>query len=123
LEPSRQAPTSLGALEEDGKMYLELITTVTAVQNDLANAYASSGRMREIGQYFLVLNRSTIEFFKYVEPPKALENLHKAFITWQKCGAEALQEELETGKPNDSDAAKRHVEASQAFAQALAEAS
>lgn len=103
-------------------MYLELITTVTAIQNDLANAYASSGRMEEIGRYFLVINKTTIEFFKYVEPPKALEELHQAFVTWQTFGAEALEAELESGELAEGDVVKRHVEASQAFAEALQDA-
>jgi hypothetical protein len=102
-------------------MYLELITTVTAVQNDLANAYTSSGRMEEIGRYFLIVNRTTIEFFKYVEPPEAMQNLHKAFVTWQELGADALEQELETGELINNEATKKLVEASQAFAEALAE--
>ena len=103
-------------------MYLELITTVTAIQNDLANAYASSGRMEEIGRYFLVINKTTIEFFKYVEPPEALEDLHEAFVNWQTFGAEALEQELESGELAEGEVTERHVAASQAFAQALEEA-
>ena len=103
-------------------MYLELITTVTAVENDLANAYASSGRMEEIGRYFLVINRTTVEFFKYVEPPEALKDLHQAFVTWQERGADALEEELDSGEPVDSETTKSHIEASEAFAAELSEA-
>jgi len=103
-------------------MYLELITTVTAIQNDLANAYASSGRMEEIGRYFLVINKTTVEFFKYVEPPEALADLHEAFVKWQTFGAEALEEELDSGELAKGEVTKRHVEASQAFGEALEEA-
>jgi hypothetical protein len=102
-------------------MYLELITTVTAIENDLANAYASSGRMEEIGRYFLVINKTTIEFFKYVEPPEAMKDLHKAFVTWQELGAEALEQELETGELIDNETTKKYVEASQVFGETLAE--
>jgi hypothetical protein len=100
-------------------MYLELVTTVTAVQNDLANAYAASGRMEEIGRYFLVVNKTTIEFFKYVEPPDAMQDLHEAFVNWQECGAAALEEELDKGELIDDEISQRHVEASQAFAELL----
>jgi hypothetical protein len=103
-------------------MYLELITTVTALQNGLANAYSSSDRMPEIGLYFLAMNQATVEFFKYVEHPKALGELHEAFMEWQTLGIVSLREELDPKQPVSEETSRAHIQASDAFAQALAEA-
>lgn len=101
-------------------MYIELLTTVTAVQQDLAMAYTSSDRMREIGLYFLAINETTVEFFKYVEHPKKMKEVHEAFLEWQNLGIQALKEELEQTEPVESELTRRHVEASQRFSAALA---
>jgi hypothetical protein len=100
-------------------MYIELLTTAAAVQNDLANAYTSSGRMRELGMYFLAMNQATFEFFKYVDPPKELVDLHKAFTDWQSLGVQALRQELELEDAGEEDVTERHIQAGQEFAQAL----
>lgn len=102
-------------------MYLELVMTAAAVQNDLANAYTSSGRLRELGMYFLAMNQATVEFSKYVDPPKELEGLHEGFVEWQSLGIEALRQELELAEDGAEDVTEAHIEAGQAFAQALEE--
>lgn len=100
-------------------MYLELVTTAAAVQNDLANAYTSSGRLRELGMYFLAMNQATVEFFKYVDPPSQLEELHQGFLEWQTLGLQALRLELELEEGDDEQVTARHIEAGQEFAQGL----
>lgn len=103
-------------------MYLQLITTATVLQNGLANAYTASGRMPEVGLYFLAMNQATHEFFKYVEHPKGLGDLHEAFMEWQQLGIAALREELDPKQPVTAAVTDAHIQASEAFAKALAEA-
>lgn len=102
-------------------MYMELVTTAAAVQNDLANAYTSSGRMRELGLYFLAMNQATVEFFKYVEEPEELSDLHQAFMKWQSLGIHALRQELELEGAGAEDVTENHIRAGQEFARALEE--
>lgn len=101
-------------------MYLELLTTATAVQQDLATAYTQSGRLIELGQYFRALNIATVLFFEQITPPPACETIHDAFLTWQRLGQQALEEELAAGEPVDSEITRRYAEASQQFAAAMA---
>lgn len=101
-------------------MYLELLTTATAVQQDLATAYTQSGRLIELGQYFRALNIATVLFFEQITPPPACEEIHNAFLTWQRLGQEALEEELAAAEPVDSETTRRYIEASQQFAAAMA---
>ncbi|HRV94636.1 MAG TPA: hypothetical protein P5526_20930 [Anaerolineae bacterium] len=101
-------------------MYLELLATATATQQDLATAYTQTGRLAEVGQYFRALNIATTLFFEQVEPPAALSEVHAAFLNWQKLGQEALAEEIAAGEPVDNDTTRRYVEANQEFAQAMA---
>jgi hypothetical protein len=102
-------------------VYIELLVTATAVQRDLANAYTQSGRLPELGQYFRALSLATTYFFEQIEPSPEFRRLHNAFIHWQKLGQEALREELEAGEPVHSDLTRQHLEASQQFADVLAE--
>lgn len=101
-------------------MYLELLTTVTAVQQDLANAYVASDRMQEVGLYFLAINYATAAFFDQVTPPPKCEHLHEEFLKWQKLGIKALSEEMEAGKSVNSQTSRLYAEASQKFADAFA---
>ncbi len=78
--------------------------------------------MPEIGLYFLAMNQATHEFFKYVEHPKDLGELHQAFMEWQEQGIAALREELDPKQPVSKEMTEAHIRASEAFAQALAEA-
>jgi hypothetical protein len=101
-------------------MYIELLTTATIVQRALADAYVASGRMKEIGLYFLTHNYTTVAFFEQIIPPDKVQTLHEAFLQWQRLGIDALAEELEVGRPINSEKARQHVEASQRFAETLA---
>lgn len=103
-------------------MYLQLITTATVLQNGLANAYTASDRMPEVGLYFLAMNQATHEFFKYVEHPKGFGELHQAFMEWQERGIAALREDLDPKQPASEETTRAHIQASEAFAKALAEA-
>lgn len=102
-------------------MYLELVTTSTAVQQSLANAYASSGRMEEIGLYMLALSSATIGFYGAVEPPDKCRALHEAHMKWLQLGIEALTEEMAAGQAVDSEKSRQFVQAAQAFVQSLSE--
>lgn len=101
-------------------MYLELLTTALIIQQGLAEAYVASGRVKEMGFYFLILNYTTVAFFEQLVPPESVQTLHKAFLQWQKMGIELLIEELETGGPINAEKAGQHVEASQRFTETLA---
>jgi hypothetical protein len=101
-------------------MYLELLTTATAIQQDLATAYTQSGRLIELGQYFRALNIATVLFFEQIEPAPEFQEVHDTFLAWQKLGQKALEEELAAGEPVDSEITRRYVEASQQFAAAMA---
>ena len=100
-------------------MYLELLATATATQQDLATAYTQTGRLGEVGQYFRALNMATVLFFEQVEPPPACQEVHEAFLKWQRLGQEALAEEIEAGEPVETEATRRYIAASQEFAKAM----
>jgi hypothetical protein len=104
-------------------VYIELLVTATAVQRDLANAYAQSGRLPELGQYFRALSLATTYFFQQIEPAPEFRKVHDAFVHWQELGQKALGEELEAGEPVHSELTRQHLEASQQFADTLAELS
>ena len=101
-------------------MYLELLTTATAIQQDLATAYTQTDRLEEVGHYFRTLNLATLLFFEQVEPPAACREIHAAFLKWQKLGQEALAEEIAAGEPVDTDTTRRYLAASREFSQAMA---
>ena len=100
-------------------MYLELVTTVVAIQRDLACIYAASGRMGELGAYFIALNYTTLKFFEQIEPPPKCTQLHVALLKWETLGLEALAEELEAGVPINSETTCHFAEAAQEFNDAL----
>jgi hypothetical protein len=101
-------------------MYLELLTTVAVVQEDLSNAYIASGRMREVGIYFLTVNQATVALFEQIKPPEGGEHLHETFLKWQKLGIDALAEELKAGMPLNSEAAHKYADATKQYTEALA---
>lgn len=101
-------------------MYLELLTTATAIQQDLVTAYTQTDRLEEVGQYFRALNMATVLFFEQVEPPAAFRDVHAAFLAWQKLGQAALAEEIAAGEPVDTETTRRYVQASQEFTRAMA---
>ncbi|MCB9079684.1 MAG: hypothetical protein H6631_18925 [Anaerolineaceae bacterium] len=101
-------------------MYLELLTTATAIQQDLVTAYTQTDRLAEVGQYFRALNMATVLFFEQVEPPAACREVHTAFLNWQKLGQAALAEEIAAGEPVETETTRRYVAASQEFTRAMA---
>ncbi len=100
-------------------MYLELLVTATAVQQDLSNAYIASGRKWDLGAYFVALNYTTLKFFEQIEPPPDCEHLHAALLKWQSLGLEALTEELKAGAPVESEISQRFAEATKEFTEAM----
>ena len=100
-------------------MYLELMTTAVAVQRDLATAYTATGRLGEVGMYFVAVNRLTLAFFERMDPPENARELHQAFLDWQRLGIEGLEEELQAGTQVDSQTSRRLAEASLRFTEAF----
>lgn len=100
-------------------MYLELIITATAVQQELANAYVQSNRMPEIGQYFLAINLANVSFFEQIEAPSRCADLHRAFLDWQTLGNQALAEELKAGMLVESEITRRFAASSKHFSDTL----
>src|SRR5438067_2172284 len=101
-------------------MYLELLTTSLAVQQNLVSAYSASGRLKEIGLYFMAVNHATAIFFDSLEPPESCRGVHSAFLKWQRLGMEALAGEV--SEDDQGGQAKReqlHIEASEEMARAL----
>ena len=100
-------------------MYLELLTTATAIQQDLAMAYAQTDRPAPLGQYFQAVNMATTLYFEQIEPPAECRDVHETFLNWQRLGQAALNEELEAGEPVASDTALQFYEAGKQFTMAM----
>jgi hypothetical protein len=100
-------------------MYIELLTTAVGIQERVAAGFTASGRIPELGLYFLSLNYLTVAFFENLDPPASCIDLHARFLEWERLGISALEQELKTGMPLDSEAARNFGEAGRAFGKAL----
>jgi hypothetical protein len=99
-------------------MYLEVLITACAAEQEIAAAYLASGRNKEIALYLLAVADTTLAFVKTLQPPESLVAVHDAFINWHSQTLNALARDIAGDHSNAGDEALGT--AAVAFAAALA---